>query len=179
MGRQRADPTADREFETFFVSHRALYWRIAFAIVGNPSMADDVTQETFGAIYARWQRIQATQVEAYCRTMLVNASLTAVRKRKREALVEAPELLPRAAAPQTVDPARGRDTRIDLMAMLRGLSPGFRAVVALRYLEDLPVVEVASILGISEGTVKSQSSRALALLREQLDASAEDPLPTA
>lgn len=167
---------ADGEFEAFFVSHRQLYWRIALTIVGSPAVADDVAQEAFIAIYARWDRIRATKVEAYCRTVLVNTALSAVRKGKREHLSEAPELVARPSATRVVDPARAHDLRLDLVASLRDLQPGYRAVVALRYLEDLPVAEVAAVLGISEGTVKSQSARALALMRQQFEPGEDDHL---
>lgn len=176
MARPPRAAATDAEFEAFFVSHRQLYWRIAFTIVGSSAVADDVTQEAFSAIYARWDRIQATRVGAYCRTVLVNTALTTVRKRKREHLAEEPELVARPAASRVVDPAHAHDLRLDLVAALRDLQPGFRAVVALRYLEDLPVAEVAEVLGISEGTVKSQSARALAHLREQFESSEDDPL---
>jgi RNA polymerase sigma-70 factor (sigma-E family) len=175
MGRQaREAAAADSEFETFFVSHRRLYWRIAVTIVGSSAAADDVTQEAFSAIYTRWDRIRATKIEAYCRTVLVNTALAAAKRRKREDLVEAPELILRPAA-DPVDPAGGQDMHLDLVASLRTLPPGYRAVVALRYLDDLPVAQVAAVLGISEGTVKSQTARALALMRQQLEASKDDP----
>lgn len=171
MSRQRrpADSVSDAEFEAFFLSRRQLYWRIAFAIVGTRATAEDVVQETFSAIYARWSRIQATTVDAYCRTMLVNASLGAVRRRRREHPVDPASWLVDEGGSST-DPVRGRASRLDLLAALRDLSPGYRAVVALRYLEDLPVAEVASTLGISEGTVKSQTARALTVLRRHLEA---------
>jgi RNA polymerase sigma-70 factor (sigma-E family) len=169
---------ADGEFETFFVSHRQLYWRIAFTIVGSAAVADDVAQEAFSAIYARWDRIRATKIEAYCRTVLVNTALSAVRKGKREHLSDAPELVARPSATRVADAAQAHDLRLDLVASLRGLQPGYRAVVALRYLEDLPVAEVAAVLGISEGTVKSQCARALALMREQFEPSEDDHLLT-
>jgi RNA polymerase sigma-70 factor (sigma-E family) len=176
MARPPRAAVADREFETFFVSHRHLYWRIAFTIVGSAAAADDVTQEALSVIYARWDRIQATKVEAYCRTVLVNAALSAVRKGKREQLSEAPELMGRPSATKLADPAHAHDLRLDLVASLRDLQPGYRAVVALRYLEDLPVAEVATVLGISEGTVKSQCARGLALMRQELEASEGDHL---
>ncbi|GAA1762003.1 SigE family RNA polymerase sigma factor [Nocardioides hankookensis] len=164
---------SDSEFETFFATHRQLYWRIAFAIGGSSATADDVTQEAFSAIYARWDRIQATKVEAYCRTVLVNTALSAVRKQKREHLTDEPELMGSpASSPTMADPALVHDLRIDLVALLRNLPPGYRAVIALRYLEDLSVAEVASVLDITAGTVKSQSARALALMRQQVESSA-------
>lgn len=169
MSTRRGDQAADAEFEAFFLSHRRLYFRIAVTIVGKATQAEDVVQDTFSAIYARWERLQATNVEAYCRTMLVNACLQAMRRRGRERPADLSSQQLETTGAVQADPALVRTARIDLVAALRGLSPGYRAVVALRYLEDLPVAEVATILGISEGTVKSQSARALSVLRAHLD----------
>jgi RNA polymerase sigma-70 factor (sigma-E family) len=158
---------AAAEFEAFVMSRRRLYHQIAVAIVTSSDVADDVVQDTFIAIYRRWDDFPARNLDAYCRKMLVNACITAVRKRRREIATDMTSL-PEEQTGVGADPASTSSSRVDLLVALRGLSPGYRAVLALRYLEDLPVTEVAEILDISEGTVKSQAARALALLREPL-----------
>jgi RNA polymerase sigma-70 factor (sigma-E family) len=165
LERRRPTETAsDAEFEAFVVARRRLYYWLSLTIVASPELAEDVVQDTFIAIYARWHRFPATNVDAYCRTMLVNASITAARKHKRHVPTD-PATGRATDEPDGTDLATSSTTRVDLLAAMRALSPGYRAVVALRYLEDLSVAEVADALGISEGTVKSQAARALAVLR--------------
>lgn len=108
--------------------------------------------------YVAWPRIREGGLEAYARRTLVNACLTHLRKRRREQ--------PAAAALDTV--AVPEPDRVHLMAALRELPPQQRAVVALRFLDDLSVADTADVLGVAEGTVKSQTSRALANLRHLL-----------
>ncbi|MFI5067942.1 MAG: sigma-70 family RNA polymerase sigma factor [Streptosporangiales bacterium] len=74
----------------------------------------------------------------------------------------------RVPEPPPEDPAAGLDARLALRDALRTLPPGKRAVLALRYLEDLPESQVAEILGCSVGTVRSQTHKALAQLRSAL-----------
>ena len=97
-------------------------------------------------------------LDAYARRTLVNACLTHLRKRRRERLM-----------PETPEPVAATEPdRLDLTGALRQLSPQQRAVVALRFLDDLSVAETAAALDVAEGTVKSQTSRALANLRQLL-----------
>jgi RNA polymerase sigma-70 factor (sigma-E family) len=173
-----SDTESDAAFEAFVVARRRLYYWVALTIVARPELAEDVVQDTFIAIYARWHKFPAANVDAYCRRMLVNASITAARKRDRDVPTDL-STRPEPVATASNDPASSMTARVDLLAAMRALSPGYRAVVALRYLEDLTVAEVAEVLGISEGTVKSQAARALAVLRAQrLDRASGPDLPT-
>jgi RNA polymerase sigma factor (sigma-70 family) len=164
------------EFERFVLEHRRLYVRIAYAIVGNRASAEESVQDVFVSLYMKWLVIPAENREAYARRVVVNTCLSRYRRFRRERLVE-PDVLGAEveAAPRGVaHPTERRLDRIQAVEALQSLSPGYRAVLVLRYLLDLPVSEVASTLRISEGAVKSQTARALARLRDQL---AEVPVP--
>lgn len=127
--------------------------RTSYAILGSWSAAEDATQTTFTQLYVHWPRIRSETREAYARRVLVNTCLAAARSRRRELVVgEVPD---RAADPTPYD------ERLDLVAALRSLPPRDRAVLALRFLDDLPVAAVAEVLRLPEGTVKSQTARAL------------------
>ena len=131
--------------------------RLAYSLCGDWHTAEDLVQLTFVRLYRRWPGIRDETVDAYARQIVVNAFLTHRRARRRESLVaEPPE---RAAA--GADPTDS----LELRRALAGLAPKQRAAVVLRYLEDLPVSEVAAILGVSEGTVKSQTARAVQSMR--------------
>ncbi len=150
----------------FFAARQRSYLRTAYAMLGSWSAAEDATQQTFTALYARWPRIAPDKVDAYGRRVLVNACFAVYRQRGREVLVDSP-------------PDGGvweeHDERLALLTALAELSPRDRAVLALRFLDDLPVADVAAALDLPEGTVKSQTSRALARLQTALDPARKEP----
>lgn len=158
-------PRWESDFIDFFHQHRRLYVRIAYTITGDWQTAEDASQDAFATIYDRWTRIRESP-GAFGRTVLVNASLRIVRRGKPESTVAYDLDAVETAAVAGVDGAS--DLRLDLSAALASLSPQHRAVVALRYLHDLPVAEVARTLRIPEGTVKSQCARAMEVLRRRL-----------
>jgi RNA polymerase sigma-70 factor (sigma-E family) len=151
-------PRWEPEFCEFFAARQRPFMRTAYAMLGSWPAAEDATQHTFTALYTHWPRIQPERLEAYARRTLVNACIATYRTRGREVLTDQPP-----------EPDRGQDgesdeTRVVLMGVLSGLPVRDRAVLALRFLDDLPVAEVAEILEVPEGTVKSQTSRALSRL---------------
>lgn len=158
-------PTWEKDFEAFFLARRRLYLRIAFTIVGDWHRAEDATQDAFGSLYAKWTTIRGREPDPFARKVLVNACLRILRQRRRAA--DLPVELHALDVLEHDDP--DVTTGIDLAAALAALSPQHRAVVALRYLHDLSVAEVASTLRLPEGTVKSQSARGLAALRTHLE----------
>ena len=139
--------------------------RLAYAMCGDWHRADDLVQEALERVYAAWPRAHtATDPGAYLRTTLVRRMFSEARRpwRRRE---HSRDELPESSAG---DHAGGVVHRLDLAGALAGLTVKQRAVVVLRYLEDRPVDEVATILGIAAGTVKRQSHDALARLRRDL-----------
>ncbi|NUR71799.1 MAG: SigE family RNA polymerase sigma factor [Hamadaea sp.] len=154
-----AGQTKDAEFAEYFSARAAQLRRIAYALCGDWHLAEDLVQHTFVQLYRHWRRIQPATLDAYTRRTLLNAYLSNRRVSKRERVV--------ADVPDHPAPGQG-GTDTDVLAMLAQLPPRQRAVIVLRHLEDLPIAEVAELVGMSEGSVKSQSSRGLALLRSRL-----------
>src|SRR5437764_607812 len=117
----------------------------------------------FVQLYRRWRRVRPGTVDAYARRILLNLILAGRRTSGREYVTSA---LPDHPSP----PGRDSHVRLDVERALSGLTPRQRAMVVLRFLEDLPVAEVASLLGVAEGTVKSQTARGVEALRAALPA---------
>lgn len=137
--------------------------RTAYLLTGDPHHAEDLAQTALAKAYRSWKRVvRADHPELYVRRILVTCNSDRFRKRRvRESLTAAP---PDRAGPD--DAVARSDTRGVLVAALAQLPPRQRAVVVMRYWEDLPEAEVAEVLGCSLGTVKSQASKGLARLRE-------------
>jgi RNA polymerase sigma factor (sigma-70 family) len=170
------------EFEQFFFKHRRLYVQIAYAILGSRASAEESVQDAMVALYVRWLRIPVATREAYARRAVVNKCLSRRRKHHRERLTDfamADDHSVIDAWTTIGDAIEQRLTRVEVVAAMRTLTPGYRAVLTLRYLLDLPIRDVAAALAISEGGVKSQTSRALAQLRQQLAADDSRPAQSA
>ena len=150
----------------FFAARQRSFLRTAYAMLGTWSAAEDATQQTFVALYARWPRISPDKVDAYARRVLVNTCFAVYRRRGREVLVD--HVPDRGATEE-------HEERLALLTALGQLDARDRAVLALRFLEDLPVVDVAQILDLPEGTVKSRTSRALARLQTDLNPTRKEP----
>ena len=160
----RADSEA--EYVEYVTARLAALHRAAFLLCGGDTdRADDVVQATITRLYQRWrQASRADNLDAYVHRMLVHTFVD--EKRRAWSKVR---LLPWTVDSLAgVEPQADVDDRNTLVAALRTLPPRQRAVLVLRFLLDRPVEEVAEILGCSEGTVKSQTSRGLAVLRELL-----------
>jgi RNA polymerase sigma-70 factor (sigma-E family) len=153
------------DFEDFFDGRVHRLRRVAYGLTGDWQRAEDLTQETFVRLYRHWWRVREVNLDAYARRVMVNRYLDEARSRRDVPVERVPDLP--AAAPDT-------EAAHDLMAALRALPPRTRAVVVLRYLEDMSVNDVAAALGISSGTVKSLTHRGLALLRTGLGPGAGD-----
>ncbi|MCB2177623.1 MAG: SigE family RNA polymerase sigma factor [Actinomycetales bacterium] len=154
-------PRASREEEfTRFMraNHRQLQ-RTAWLLCGDSDRAEEMTQQALVRTYVAWPRAR-TNPAAYARRVVANLRIDSWRRRGREVLVD-PADVPEAAGP--VDDRR--EDRDELERALRVLTPRQRRVVVLRHVLDLSEQEVAADLGISVGTVKSTSSKALAKLR--------------
>ena len=153
-------------FVEFAESARARLRRTAYLLCGDWDRASDFVQEGLVRVYVRWPRLVRNGGElAYARKAVVSAYLDHVR---RKSSTERPqEADPTLASPEDV--ATAVVTRAALMAALADVPPRQRACVVLRYFEDLSVAETAALLGCTEGTVKSQTSRALFSLRSMLE----------
>ena len=135
--------------------------RTAYLLTSDWALAEDLVQTSLARAYPRWNRIAADDPEAYVRRVMVNTWSSWWRRKWRG---EVPtETLPEHAA---ADAFATADRRGALRTALDRLPKRQRAIVVLRYHEDMSEAQVAHALGISVGTVKSQASRALAKLRD-------------
>ncbi len=155
------------EFPDFVRSRGDWLLRIAFLLVGDRHQAEDVLQDVLVGMYLRWDRIRESP-EAYARGALVNRANSHWRWRRRRR--EAP--LSEAGEPAAADTGAHLSGRIAIVQALGALSARQRAVIVLRYLDELSISEVAEPLGCSEGAVKSHTARGLAKLRDVLPAGA-------
>ena len=149
-------------FEEFVTGRGQALQRFGYALTGDWALAEDLLQTALARAYPRWSRIQRDDPEAYIRKIMVNTWSSWWRRRWRGEVPAAQ--LPEVAGP---DEGAGVDRRQALRTALAQLPPRQRAVVVLRYHQDLPEARVAALLGISIGTVKSQAAKALAALRTQ------------
>ncbi|MGF1663576.1 MAG: sigma-70 family RNA polymerase sigma factor [Kineosporiaceae bacterium] len=168
--------TADRPtagpyatFEAF--AHDALPRLTRFARWVAADDADDLVQTALERTGARWAAVGREDPEAYVRRAIVNGHVSRWRTRRRERLV-ATVPGPRLVTGDGFDQSTLRHSPV--WQAIHELPPGQRAVVALRFVDDLSVSETARLLGLSEGTVKTQSHRALTALRHRLAGEPED-----
>lgn len=159
----------EQDFTDYFAARAPALRRLAYAICGNWHTAEDLVQATFVQLYRHWRRLRQETVDAYARRALVNACLSHRRDRRREWVTDTPP-------DQPAEPDADSAGRVDLARALADLPPRQRAMVVLRHLEDLSVAEVASILGVAEGTVKSQTARGVEALRGRLTRPAQPAL---
>lgn len=146
--------------------------RYGHALTGNPHDAADLVQTVLEKMGSRWTVVQHKTGDplAYIRRSMANAHISRWRRIKRENLVaDIPDTQPHVPA----DPFEHEP----LWQALRNLPPRQRAVMVLRYYEGLSEIEIAAALGISQGTVKSQASKAIASLRAKLALVAEEARP--
>ncbi|OLF09499.1 RNA polymerase subunit sigma-24 [Actinophytocola xinjiangensis] len=159
----------DAEFGEYLESRAVVMRRTAFLLCGGDwHRAEDLVQTTLTKMYVAWSRIRRDgSVDAYSRRIMVRTAIDESRRayRRRESVVE--EVPENAVRPPGVEEA------VDVRRALAKLPAGQRAVVVLRYWEDLSVQETAATLGKSEGTIKSQAAKGLASMRRML--SSDEP----
>jgi RNA polymerase sigma-70 factor (sigma-E family) len=150
---------ADRAgFIEYVDARRALMYRTAFVLTGDHHHAEDLVQQVLTRLYVKWPRVERMDsVDGYVRRMLVNANVDRVRRRREHADLAAVDLEARPL---------DSDAVLDLHQALARLAPGQRRVVVLRHLWGLSVEETAETLGVSPGTVKSQTADAIGRLRD-------------
>ncbi|MFF9647247.1 SigE family RNA polymerase sigma factor [Kitasatospora aureofaciens] len=151
-------------FEEFVTFRGDRFHRIAWLLTGDVHLAEDLVQTVLVRVWPKWNRIKGNNPDAYVRRALVNTHSSWWRRRWRG---ETPTKdLPDTMA--TPDVFADVDLEQSLAAAIRMLPPRQRAVVVLRFFEDLSVEETADVLNCHPGTVKSQTSKALRHLRRHL-----------
>ena len=157
----------DQGFGEYVAERRGHLYRTAYLLCGDAHRAEDIVQLALTKLYAAWPRAsRLDSVDAYARRIVVNAHIDETRRpwrRERPVGHGLDRPAETAVTPEDSDA---------LWAALRGLAPGQRRVVVLRHYWGLSVDETAADLGISPGTVKSQTSDALARLRAALSVAA-------
>ena len=162
-------------FVEFAVAVRGQLRRTAYLICGDWDQASDHVQEGLIRVYVAWPRLtRAGREHAYARKAVVSACIDHARRRSS---TEVPSGSDRDVA-SGQDVAEAVAVRAALVSALGQLPPRQRACVVLRYVDDLSVADTAAVLGCTEGTVKSQTSRALASLRSTFTSSPVGGLAT-
>ena len=153
------------EYDEFYAALWPRLVRTAYAVSGDLGVAEDAVQTAFAKAYRSWRRISRLEApEAYVRKMAVNEVLSTRRRAavRHEVTRSDP---PERAAAGSPDDALAHD---EMWRAVSTLPPRQRAVLVLRYYEDLSEQQIADTLGCRPGTVKSQASAALATLRTRL-----------
>ncbi|MEV4655219.1 SigE family RNA polymerase sigma factor [Micromonospora sp. NPDC049301] len=160
----------EEEFREFVAARSAALLRTAYLLTGDWATAEDLLQTALTKTYLAWKRLGGIEaVEPYARRVLVNTSTSWWRRRWHG---ERPtEVLPERAGVDEIERQLDRDL---LWRHLRELPSRQRAVLVLRYYEDMSEAQTAAMLDISPGTVKSQASRALSTLRRRMGAAAPE-----
>ena len=151
----------DDEFSSYMAARQAALLRTAYLLTGERAAAEDLLQTALAKLYLSWDKVRDRgALDGYVRRIMVNEHNSLWRRAWKHREHSSDEV-----------PEHGRhdayDEGSDLWAVIQTLPRRTRAVIVLRYYEELSEAEIAEALGISRGTVKSQASRGLALLRER------------
>ncbi|NES14185.1 MULTISPECIES: SigE family RNA polymerase sigma factor [unclassified Micromonospora] len=163
----------EEEFREFVAARSGALLRTAYLLAGDWATAEDLLQTALTKTYLAWKRLGGIEaIEPYARRVLVNTSTSWWRRRWHG---ERPtEVLPERAGLDEIEQQLDRDA---LWRHLQALPARQRAVLVLRFYEDMSEAQTAALLEISPGTVKSQTSRALHTLRKRLGSEAALGLP--
>ncbi len=157
-------------FEEYAGSAWPSLYRYAYLLAGNHADAEDIAQQTLMKAYSSWSRVKDTDSPAaYLRRMLTNTYLSQGRPKRRRL-----ELLTDAPPEADHTPPGGPEERMALWPHVKSLPPRQRAVIVLRYYEDLSEQQIADTLGCSRGNVKSTAHHALKALRAALGSEATE-----
>jgi RNA polymerase sigma-70 factor (sigma-E family) len=161
---------ATATYEEYVAARWTALYRTAYLLTGGHADAEDLAQTTLVKAYLAWSKVAAAaSPDAYVRRIMANAFLSSRRPLRvaRERLVE--------ETPEVEAPAPTSEDRLVLWPHVKALPPRQRAVIVLRYYEDLSEQQIADALGCSPGTVKSNASDALRALRSRVGSTEGDP----
>ena len=159
--------SSDAEFTAFVRARSTALLRTAYVLTGDRGHAEDLLQSALTKAYLAWGRIRDPQAaEAYVRRTIVTTAISMWRRPswRRERAVDQVPVVP------VSDPTGSVDDLDQIWRAVATLSPRQRAVITLRYFDDLTEPETARLLGCSVGAVKSHAHRAIAAMRERLGA---------
>lgn len=163
------DGDVEPEFTSWVLARRGSLLRTAWLLTGEGGSAEDMVQTALLRCWRHWSRVRKmADIDAYVRKIMTNLYLSD--RRRRWSGEEPTGTLPDTMAV----PLAAADDRARLLSALVRLPRGQRAVVVLRFAEDLSEQQTATLLGCSVGTVKSQTARALTALRDDADLLPED-----
>lgn len=151
----------DADFSAYMAARQPALYRTAYLLAGDHASAEDLLQNAFAKLYLSWDKVRDHgALDGYVRRVMVNENNSLWRRawKRRE---HSTDTMPETGALDTYDDGVAGQ----LWSYVQTLPPKQRAVIVLRYYEQLSEAEIADVLGISTGTVKSQASRALAGLR--------------
>jgi RNA polymerase sigma-70 factor (sigma-E family) len=161
----------DADFTAYLAARQGRLLRTAYLLTGDQHQAEDLLQTTLAKLYLAWDKVRdRSSIDGYARRIMVNENTSAWRRpwRRREhstdfAAVGAPTGTP-------VVPSYDEGVGDAVWQLVQTLPRRSRAVIVLRYYEQLTEAETAEVLGVAVGTVKSQTARAMAALRERAPA---------
>lgn len=157
------DGDAGRAVAELYAAHYRALVRLAVLLVRDSGTAEEIVQDSFVAVHASWRRLRDSgKASRYLRQCVVNRSRSVVRHRM---VAERHMLQPPPEMPSAEEGAMTLLERSAVVAALHGLPARQREALVLRYYADLPEAEIASVMGISQGAVKSHVFRAMAALR--------------
>ncbi|WP_329196817.1 MULTISPECIES: SigE family RNA polymerase sigma factor [unclassified Streptomyces] len=160
-----SNPTSYPSFSAYVRTRGTTLMRTARSLTANPCDAEDLLQTALAKTYAAWDRIEDHRaLDGYVRRALVNTRTSQWRKRKVDEFCC--EEIPEVEQEPSTDAAEAQALRDAMWRAVTRLPDRQRAMVVLRYYEDLTEAQTAELLGVSVGTVKSAVSRALGKLRE-------------
>nr|WP_051366638.1 SigE family RNA polymerase sigma factor [Hamadaea tsunoensis] len=153
------------EFDAFVRARKPSLMRAAYLLTGDHQLAEDLVQSALARTHSSWDRLaESSNAEAYTRKTMYHLQVSWWRRRKVAEVL--PGDLPDRQRSRLVEDSGQITLRITMRAALLRLTAKQRAVLVLRFFEDRSEVEAAESLGVSVGTIKSQTSKALARLRE-------------
>jgi RNA polymerase sigma-70 factor (sigma-E family) len=157
--------THEDEYATFVRARSHALLRSAYLLTGDQHLAEDLVQEALARTHRAWTRLHETgNAEAYARRIMYHLQVSVWRRRRVAEVL--PGDLPEPRDHPSRDDAESAVRRMTVERALWSLSPRQRAVVVLRYFEDHTEAEAAELLGVSVGTIKTQTARALEHLRK-------------